>query len=193
MTKVEVRLQGSDVPEGSFASKPRVLYRAGTRYCRVEEAPDPENGIHGLLIVNEPDAWQVNLLPKEARHLVDAGPSFKCHLPIFPGGAGAPGAAAKKPVPGLEFGLEIEYFTAQGATPRPGGVLQGQQTTTYVLDADDTKIALFTYGTPERPLAVARTQGNSHAIFWYSGYGQVPFDPKLFAKPEGVKIEEQKP
>ena len=26
--------------------------------------------------------------------------------------------------------------------------------------------------------------------FWYVTYEQLPFDPKLFAKPEGVKIEE---
>jgi hypothetical protein len=27
-------------------------------------------------------------------------------------------------------------------------------------------------------------------IYWYSGYGPVDFDPKLFEKPENVKIEE---
>jgi len=27
----------------------------------------------------------------------------------------------------------------------------------------------------------------------YSGYGQMDFNPKLFAKPENVKIEELKP
>jgi len=42
----------------------------------------------------------------------------------------------------------------------------------------------------EFPLLVAHTVGNKGEMFWYSGYGQVPFDPKLFAKPEGVTIAE---
>jgi len=62
MRRVEVFLEGPDIPARSFATKPKVMYRAGTRYCRTEEAPDPENGIHGLAIVNEPDFWLVNLL-----------------------------------------------------------------------------------------------------------------------------------
>jgi hypothetical protein len=83
MTKVEVFLEGPDVPAGSFATKPKVMYRAGTRYCRIEEALDAENGIHGLAITNEPDAWMVNLVTKSGKHMVDPGPKFNCHLPIF--------------------------------------------------------------------------------------------------------------
>src|SRR5580692_9071512 len=35
MTKVEVVLEGPDIPAGSFPTKPRVMYRAGSRYCRI--------------------------------------------------------------------------------------------------------------------------------------------------------------
>jgi hypothetical protein len=56
-----------------------------------------------------------------------------------------------------------------------------------------SKLALFTYGTPELRLAVGRVRGDKGEVYWYSGYGQVPFDPKPFAKPEGMKIEEIKP
>ena len=62
----------------------------------------------------------------------------------------------------------------------------------YKLDFGDSTVALFTYGTPERPLAAAWTRGAKHAIFWYSGYGDLDFDLKLFAKPEHVKIDETK-
>jgi hypothetical protein len=57
MTKLEVRLQSADVQEGSFAAKPKVMYRAGSGYCRTEELPNEEDGIHGLMIINEPDTW----------------------------------------------------------------------------------------------------------------------------------------
>jgi len=181
-----VHLEGPDIPAGSFATKPKVMYRAGSRYCRVEEAPDEDNGLHGLLIVNEPDYWMANLVTKTARHGVDPGPTFNCHMPLF---ADDP----DKDAPGLEFGLEMEFFKANGASSHEGSVLQGKKTTQYQVEIGGSKLALFTYGTPERPLAVGRVRGGKGEIYWYSGYGQVPFDAKLFAKPEGTKIEEMKP
>lgn len=66
MTKLTVRLQSPDIPEESFAAKPKTMYRTGNGYCRTEELPDPEQGIHGLMIINEPDVWMVNLLTKAA-------------------------------------------------------------------------------------------------------------------------------
>jgi len=182
MTKVEVFLEGPDIPAGSFATKPKVMYRAGTRYCRIEEAPDPENGIHGLMILNEPDYWLVNLLKKDAKHGVDPGPTFNCHIPIF--------ADTDKD---LEFGHELDYFKNKGAIPQKGPVMQTKQTTLYKVDVGNSALGMFTYGTPERPMAVSRVHGDKGEIFWFSGWGDLPFDPALFAKPEGVKIEEQKP
>jgi hypothetical protein len=39
---------------------------------------------------------------------------------------------------------------------------------------------------------VSQERNGKTDIFWYSGYGEVDFDPRLFAKPENVKIEESK-
>jgi hypothetical protein len=186
MTKVEVQLQGPAIPAGSFAAKPRTMYRAGSRYCRVEEAPDPDHGLQGLLIVDEPGYWMANLMTKTARHGLDSGPTFNCHMPMF-------SDDPDKEAAGLEFGLEMEFFKAKGATPHEGAVLQGKKTTQYQVEIGNSKLALFMYGIPERPLAVGRVRGDRGEIYWYSGYGQVPFDAKLFAKPEGLKIEEIKP
>lgn len=193
MTKVEVILQSPDAPPGSFAAKPKVMYRAGERYCRVEEAPDPDHGIHGLMIVNEPDYWMVNLLAKTARHGLDPGPKLSCHLPIFAEGTPEPPDEESKQVRQLEFGLELEFFRSKGAVSEKGPVLQTKETMMYKAKIGDTELALFTYGTPERPLGVVRQRGTKHEIFWYSGYGQLAFDPKFFAKPENVKIEDSKP
>lgn len=186
MTKIEVQLQGPDIPANSFRAKPRTMYRAGSRYCRVEEALDSEKGIHGLLIINEPDYWVADLINKTARHGVDPGPTFNCRMPLF---ADDP----EKEAAGLEFGLEMEFFKAKGATPHEGAILQNRKTTQYQVEIGGSKLALFTYGTPERPLAVGRVRGDKGEIFWYSGYGRVPFDATLFARPDGMKIEEVKP
>jgi hypothetical protein len=53
MTKLSVRLESPEVQEGSFAAKPKLMYRAGDAFCRTEEVPDSESGVHGLMIVNE--------------------------------------------------------------------------------------------------------------------------------------------
>jgi len=192
MTKMVVQLDSSDVPAGSFAAKPKTMFRAGTQFCRVEEEPDPEHGIHGVLISNEPDAWLVNLETKSAQHMVDPGPTFNCRMPIFANRFQELPEEEFKQIRGLEFGFELEFFKSKGATPQPGGVMQGQQTTAYKRTFGDSSVALFTYGTPERPLAVAWLRGDKHDIFWYSGYGDLDFDPKLFAKPEHVKVDDGK-
>jgi hypothetical protein len=185
-TKMEVQLQGPEVAANSFAAKPKTLYRAGTRYCRIEEAPDPDNGIHGLVVINEPDFWMANLMTKTARHGTDPGPTFNCRMPMFTDDPDKNAAS-------LEFGLELEFFKSKGAIPQPGPILQTKQTTAYQVQVGNSKLALYTYGTPERPLAVGRVRGEKGEIYWFSGYGQVPFDAKLFAKPEGMKIEEIRP
>jgi hypothetical protein len=61
MTKIAVHLAGPEVMTGSFLAQPEVIYRAGTKYRRMEQAEDSQNKIDGLLAVNEPDAWMTNL------------------------------------------------------------------------------------------------------------------------------------
>jgi hypothetical protein len=198
MTKIEVILKGPDAPPGSFATKPKVFYRAGNRYCRVDEAPDPDQGIHGLMIINEPDWWMVNLFSKTARHGVDPGPTFSCRLAIFANGTPQSIDDESKQIMQLEFGRELEFFKNRGAIPEKGPVLQTTdgrtyETMVYRVRVGAAALALFTTGTPERPLSVAQQRNGKSDIYWYSGYGEVDFDPKLFAKPENVKIEESKP
>lgn len=191
MTVLSVHVQSPSVPEGSFGAKPKVMYRAGSRYCRTEEMPDPENGIHGLMIINEPHVWMVNLLAKTARHIVDQGPTFNCRMPIFVYGEDVKSAGdLKNPLNELEFGREIEYFKGKGATPSDGPTLQGKATIAYTVHVGESQLILFTIGRPERPRAVARLHDAAREIYWYGLYEQIPFDPKLFAKPTGVKIED---
>ena len=192
MTKLAVRLQSPDVPGQSFAAKPKVIYRAGSGYCRTEELPDPEQGIHGLMIINEPDIWMVNLLTKTAQHYVDPGPTFNCRMPMFQGEKIKSAADTKNPILELEFGHEIAYFKDKGAAPMQGPVLRDKPTIAYAWDVGDSLLLLFTTGTPERPWAVVRQHGETRETFWYGTYEQLTFDPKLFAKPGDVKIEEVK-
>ena len=193
MTKMVVHLQSPDVPEDSFGAKPKTMYRAGTRYCRIEELPDEEHGIQGLMMINEPDTWMANLLAKTAQHYIDSGPTFTCRMPIFVFGQDIKSAEdLKRPAFQLEFGRELEYFNAKGAAPQQGPVLQGKQTRAYSAAVGDSQIFLFTTGTPERPRAIARQHDNVRDVYWYATYEEFPFDSKLFSKPKDLKTEEVK-
>jgi len=192
MTKIEVHLEGPGVMAGSFSAKPKVMYRSGARYCRIEEAEDTENKIHGLAIVNEPDAWMVNLYDKSARHIVDPGPTFNCKLPIFANVDPKDEAAIL--YPDLQFGSELKFFKKMGSTGGPGPEEDGKKTTQYVIEIGRTRFVMLTVSTPsERPLAVGRAVGDKGEVFIYTSYEEMPFDPKLFARPDGVKISETKP
>lgn len=193
MTKMVVRLESPDVPQNSFAARPKTIYRAGNRYCRVEEAPDPEHRIHGLVIINEPDIWLVNLFDKTAQHQVDPGPTFNCRLPIFASNQDfKTPSPLKTPVAELEFGKELAFFSKSGGAPHAGPKLQGKITTAYVVDGGSSQLLLFTSGTPERPVAVVRQHGTRRDIYWYGVYDEVEFDRALFAEPKSVKIQNVK-
>jgi hypothetical protein len=194
MTKVMVKFESPEVPKESFASQPKRMYRAGSRYCRVEENPDFESGIHGLMIINEPDTWLVNRLNKTAKHIVDTGPTYNCRMPMFVNGEDIKSDPdLKRPLMELEFGRELEYFKRKSAAPTPGPVMRGKSTMVYETHAGDSQLFLFVSGEPHTPVAVVRKNDKTREIFWYGEYAQVPFDAKLFAKPEGVRIEELKP
>jgi len=193
MTRVEVTLHSPDVPEGSFAAKPKVFYRAGDRYCRIEEAADPEAGVHNLMIVNEPDYWAVNLLTKTAKHGSDPGPTFNCHLPIFASGDPKALDDETKEIRQLEFGREPEFFEHKGAAPEPGPAFAKHETTMYRAQVGAAVLMLFVAKSPELPVAVSLKRGGETEIFLYSQYARMEFDAKLFAKPADVKIEDLKP
>jgi hypothetical protein len=193
MTRVEVTFHSPDVPEGSFAAKPKVFYRAGDRYCRIEEAADTEHGLHNLMIINEPDYWSVNLIAKTAQHGVDPGPTFNCHLPMFAYGSPQSLDDEKQEIRQLEFGRELEFFESKGAVPEPGPVLFKHETTSYKAQVGTATLKLSLAKSPELPIAVSLQRGDKNEIFLYSQYARMEFDPKLFARPAEVKIQDSKP
>ena len=194
MTRMMVKLESPDVPKDSFAAQAKRMYRAGSRYCRIEENPDLENGIHGLIIINEPDSWMINRLTKTARHILDQEPTLNCRLPIFAAAEDVQSAEdLKKPMMELEFGREMEYFHPKSAAPKAGPVLRDKSTMVYTVKIGEWQLFLFAAGDPEVPVAVVRANDKKREIYWYGEYELLPFDAKLFAKPEGVKIEEHDP
>jgi hypothetical protein len=185
MTRLVVKLESPEIPKDSFAAQAKRMYRAGSRYCRIEENPDLANGIYGLLIINEPDSWT-------AKHMVDPGPTYNCRMPIFVSGEEIESADVRKILMDLEFGKELDFFKPRSGAPKPGPVMREKATMSYATQAGEWQLFLFTAGNPEAPVAVVRSSGKTREIVWYGEYEQVPFDAKLFALPDAVKIQEMK-
>lgn len=124
--------------EGHFATLPKTLYRLGAHHARFEESRDPEQGIHGLIVVNGRHTWMVNLSVKTGRLIVDRAESYDFHAPIIGDQDG--------PFVEFEFGCELAYMEARGVEPTrvkvgDGDVLQyevsdGETTVTLMVDQD---------------------------------------------------------
>lgn len=188
MTHLSVQMSGPDIPPDSFEAKPKIIWRASNQYCRVDEEPDVEHGIHGRIIINEPDMWMVNLEDNTARHMIDPGPTFNCKLPVFAFDADV----LKTKIGELEFGRELEFFRSNGAR-RVDGPKLSFETNYYELKIEDTVLILVEVVNIHVPIRVGYARGDKKYMIKYLLWDdQVPFKAAIFAKPDGVKIEEAK-
>lgn len=188
MTHLIVSMSGTGFPADSFAAKPKTMWRATNQYCRINEEPDPDQGIHGNTIINEPDVWMVNLISKSAQHIVDEGPTFDCKLPIFV----LDETMVKSKVAELEFGRELEFFKKNNAKKVDGPKLSFPANY-YRLEMEGAVLSLVERSDVHAPIMVGFSRGDTFLKVKYSLWDdQVPFKAELFAKPADVKIIEAK-
>jgi len=187
MTHVIIRMSGTDIAEDSFFAKPKTFWRASNRYCRTDEEPDPKNGIHGRLVINEPDGWLINLADNTAKHMPDPGPTFDCRLPIFAFNM----AMVKSKIGALEVGRELDFFHENGATVVEGPKLSFEAKY-YRLHVGDSVLTLVERVDIHVPIMVGLIQDEKVYTARYALWEEIPFDPKLFVLPPGLKLIEVK-
>lgn len=188
MTRIEYRAISPKILPNTFNSEPKVLYIAGPTYSRLEERPDPAEGMHGLIICALPDAWMINLLSRTARHIIDPGPTFVVHHNILD-------QKAPKEFSSFEFGKEVEFFRSRKATPLKPQSIDGQPCEASEFQYEDHNIALFVRedaGTPFH-LDVFRDGKALFSIRYLSYQTDIPFNPSLFQPPKDVEIIEAGP
>ncbi|PYT70393.1 MAG: hypothetical protein DMG39_15875 [Acidobacteria bacterium] len=154
MTKVTTKIVEPKPEPGSFSAQAKTVWRAGKKYARTAEAPDSQNHIHGLAIINEPDAWMINLFDKSARHLVDPGPSFNVHLPVFETQTGI-----KTKLVALEFGEEVEFFAKNDARESAGEMADGKPTVRHEVNFSGGSVVLWTDAKSKKPVRISLIQG----------------------------------
>ena len=172
----------------AFTAQPKGLYRIGSDKMRIEEALDSANGIHGLIVIAEPNIWMVNLHDHTGKHIVDPGPTFFAKAPIF----GMPEVSPK--LSDLEFGCEAEFLTANAASAVRSEQIGNTEYTVYRVDDNSDAVEILEKTGSNTP-AFARYyhQGKLASVFRYDLYATgLANNPDRFVPPSGVRYSEAK-
>ena len=187
-----VHIRFADVSPGidpsSFAALPKDLFRIGSGKMRVEEAVDAVNGIHGVSVSDEPDIWMANLYNHTGQHVVDPGPTFFAHAPVF--GKILPGKLLD-----LEFGCESDFITDNDLKPVRMETVGGVAYDVYRFEQGSDAIEILRRPGADAP-AYARYYHESalQVAIRYELYASgLPDDPTLWAPPSGIHYAELNP
>jgi hypothetical protein len=184
MTRVVFRNVSPGVEPGSHAALPRTLFRSGLRYGRLEHPPDPSTGTHMLVVVNEPHGFLVDRSRRSALYLRDPGPSYAFRAPIVDD------PDAPELLTALEFGKEIAFLRALGATPREARDDQGRAVDRWESDFEGYHIVLLSDRRSGLPREIRVRKGDTPIrAFVYDDYQVfLPLDRSLFVPPPGVQL-----
>lgn len=186
VTKIVSRLISPQIPPDSFAAKPKTVYIAGDSYARIEEEPDPAHGIHGLIVISEPDSWMINLLDHSGRHIVDPGPTFIVHHNILE-------REAPKEFASFEFGKEIAFMRTHKAVSLAPREIDHQRCEASQFKHEAYRIVLYSTSDTHIPFQLEiYKHGKLHFEVRYISYQtDLPFDASLFKPPSSITIMEE--
>ncbi len=186
MTHIVFRIVDADTPKDHFALAPKEMWRVGTQYLRVEEAPNPKRMIHSLIIVDEPHIYMINRYNNKAHHILDPDPMLEVHMPLFP-------SHLPEEISKLEFGNELEFFQQRNARPMSSVKMDGKSYKTSVLKIDGADLVMLIDDANGSPVQISVQFGGESFAFHYNTY-ETGLDPdlNLFKVPEGVSIIEAK-
>jgi len=185
MVRIVFRDATPGITPDSFASKPKTLYRLGSKYSRLEEALDSEHGIHGLAIAAEPDLWMINLAAQSGQHILDRSEPYVIHAQVF-GGPTDP-----EPLKSFEFGCELAYITAKGTKLDSSTVGRFDLDNFKITEGPNTIFLAILSGT-QRPLSASLfKEGQLVRMYQYVQYDRdLAPDLHLFKPPSGITIRE---
>jgi hypothetical protein len=162
-----------------FVKTPKTLYRSGETLGRIEEAKNPETGMHLLMVVNEPDLWMVDLSDMTGQHAVDPGPSLVFRAPIL-------NNIKSKYWNNFEFGCEVPFMNAVGS--KPVETENGGRLYTHAHEGVTAKLFVDKNDIPQRVELVSPDIEFAVAYRSFEELRDAPAD--LFAKPAGVTFVE---
>lgn len=151
---------------GSFATKPRTVYRLGHWLARVEEQDDPVDKVHMVVIRSHTEGWTIDLRNKVGRH--SQGLPETVRIPLLPIGGLAD----------LEFGYELEFMRSHQIQPKDG---------VYAFKFGDYLIKLAVAQGKPQQLETSQ-KGTLVMRLHYDEYSTgLPEAPELFSVPADIK------
>lgn len=182
-----VRIVTSLVPRGEppgFQHKPKVQYRLGNGRTRLEEQPDPAEGVHLLLITDAPWVWTIDLVSKTGTVDRDTDVPSVVHVPVF-SEDGLP-----KEITQLEFGCEAEFIASPGTTHDRLETSNGVAIKHSVVSGKWKVTLVVREGSDLPHSALLSENGKVVAAIRYHSYETLEQVPEgLFAPPEGIAIK----
>jgi hypothetical protein len=187
MMKIVTRDITPGVELESFAAKPKTLYRIGDRYGRVEELPDAKLNLHGLMVIDEPKIWVINLWDKTGKLIIDPGPTYIFRAAIIPSRE----QDQSPPLKDFEFGKEYDFLRSRKAT-RGQISLQGKSYDSLNLTVEGYTITLLSHAATQKPYRVKVEYGQRILCeYEYDEYQRgLTSNLHLFSPPSDVKITE---
>lgn len=187
LTRMTVRNISPGLAASSPAAQPRTMWRRDAIYLRSEESPDPQRG-QPVVIISEPDIWQVNLATRTGLHQIDPGPELIVHAPILPVSPGMPPQLL-----GLEYGCELQFLQAAGAAePRQIVPWGADKAGLHVVEIGPHAVTVLMNIRREAPLMLAYIRdGKPVFAIRYDAYrADLPDNPGLFQPPKNMRITE---
>ena len=186
ITKIVARMI---VAGETIAAKPKTMYLAGEKYARVEEELDTAADSQTLIVTNEPDSWVINLMNKTGRHMVDSGPEFVTHSPIFWTTSGKP----EPDFEDLEFGAEMKFFgQGRGRELKPR-TIDGRKCKALSVKSGFHEVILLLDPKTEKPFQIdlIKFERLASSVRYVTYETNLPFDASLFQPPSDVQFTQE--
>lgn len=179
MLKMVVRNATPGLNQKSFVAQPRTIYRTGNTHARVEEKPNPKDGVHLVLIRAGTQSWAYDRKTHTARHSGNLPADVR--LPIF---MLTDGSYV------LEFGREVEFMEINQVSPTEvksgSGIMKR-----YTVKSGDRFIELLTKN--GRPIFTQMRDGRGKIlmrILYDEFTPNLPNQPDLYKLPKGAKVKQ---
>lgn len=169
-------------------ARPRMVYRLGALFARIDEGPDPANSMHRVTVIREPDIWVVNRFTKTGQHAQDPGPVFEVRAPLFQG-PGLPPLFQE-----LELGCELDFIDAYAPKPQGKAAVGGANLVRHQMTIGSQRVEFLVRppaarGATRKIYSVGLyVDDQPKSVIRYLTYDiGLPADMSLFERPKGIK------
>ena len=183
MLRVVTAQDVPNVPATHFVRVPKTLYRYGDGLGRVEEALNPETGLHLLIVVAEPHVWMADRASGQGKYVKDPGPTYFFRARIF----GDPTIQSAF-INSLEFGCETTWLAGAGAVRTQ--VKHPALGVADRLEYREGHEAVYLYLRTGRPVRLeVHRSGRLYVALDYLQYEpDLPLNRALFEQPAGIQF-----